>query len=124
MSLHTNIPEDECEYQTSLQRVLAESSVSVVWKIHGPSRATLLTGAWNQRNEADFQSYLQRVLALSSHSSAKQESSITVVENKLKFTLDIYLHPIPSCVSACITIFKIFRESCGFAAAIGISGST
>ena len=58
-----DIAEDELEYQTYLQSVLAQSSVSVVWKMHGPSRATLLTGAWKQRNEADFQSYLQRVLA-------------------------------------------------------------
>jgi len=61
--------------------------------MHGPSRATLLTGAWQQFNETAFQSYLQRVLALSSPSSAKQESSISVVENKLKSTLDIDPHP-------------------------------
>ena len=39
--------EDELEYQTYLHRVLAESSVSVVRKMNGSSRATLLTGAWN-----------------------------------------------------------------------------
>ena len=61
--------------------------------MRGPSRSTLLTGAWKQRNEADTQSHLLRVLALSSPSSEKQESSITVVENKLKSILHIDPHP-------------------------------